>query len=564
MMSNVRQTIEDAKRLRVIVSTLFDAGFSSYVDAAKLRYMVSLRSRLRRPFLAAGERERLERPVPMRVREAFERLGPTFVKFGQMLSLRSDLVGADYAAEFSKLQEDAPRIPWVEIEKVIADELGKPIAKAFVKFNKIPIAAASLAQVYRAELSGHRVAAVKVERPGIRKIIERDIHLMLLLAHLVERSVTPLGRYRPVAIVKEFADWTMRELDFSIEGANIDRFRNNFADVPEVKFPEVYWTHTKKRILTMEYFPGRSFNDLVRLRSAEGRATRRRAAEIMLKALFKMYLVHGFFQADPHPGNFRLLKDGRLAFIDLGMVGYLTSELRTELLSCFLSYTNRDSESYARHLLELSERGPEADPAAMKREVIGVLDSMIYRPTFQKGAIRSFAKVLDLGVRHDIHFPSDLALFARSIAASEGTACRLSSEVDIDALFKPFVDEIIKGNIEPGRFVRSFSSNAFDYLAFLRELPVRTMNLMRQAESGEFGVKLNLRELYDLKEEFDRENDIRVVAIVAAALFVGAAILLQIRAESVLFGVPVAELALLTSFALFFWTALQVLHRPRA
>ncbi len=560
-MSKVRQTYEDLRRLREIVAVLFDAGFSGYVDAARLQYLVPVRARWRRPFLTKLERERLERPVPVRVREAFESLGPTFVKFGQMLSLRADLAGEDFAREFQKLQQGARTIPFEEVEKTIQTALGKPVARAFVTFEKKPLAAASLAQVHRATLSGRRKVAVKIQRSGIREKIEHDLHLMLILAHILERSAPSLARYRPVAVVKEFADWTMRELDFTVEAANIDRFRANFADRPDLKIPEVIWSHTRREVLVMELIEGETFDKLPRTKV--GRELRLCVAKNFTRSLLKMYFGDGFFQADPHPGNFRVLPDGTLAMFDFGMVGYLPADLRAELVSCFISYVNRDSEAYARHLLELAEPGPEANVSSFKREAQGILDRLMFRPTNQKGGVYAFAKIVNLGASYDLHFPSDLVLLARSLATGEATAIRLASDFDIDALIKPFLDELMKSQLDPRNYAKSFRSNFFDYLGFLKEMPERTIALLKKAESGEFGVKLNFGELRDLKDEFDRENDIRIVSLTAAALFVGSAVMMLLKDSPALYGLPVGQIALLTSLVLFVWTALQVMHRPR-
>lgn len=560
-MSRFREAYEDARRLRQVVVTLFDAGFSRYVDAARLQYLVPWRKRLSLSLLAAAERERLERPTPVRVREAMEKLGPTFMKFGQMLSLRADLVGEKFAREFAKLQETAQPVPFADVIRVVQEELGKPLPRAFVRFERRPYAAASLAQVHRAELSGGRRIAVKVQRPGIRAVVEKDVHLMLLLAHLLERSSPALSRYRPVSLVKEFADWTLRELDFSVEAANIDRFRVNFSDEPEIRIPEVVWSHTTRRLLTMELISGERISAFfLKKRSKEFRLA---LAQIALRALLKMYFLDGFFQADPHPGNFVVLPGPKLAFLDLGMVGYLTAEHRAELIGCFLSYVNRDTESYTRHLLELAEKGASGDENGFRRDVQGILDRLMYKPVKQKRIAEAFYRVINLGAAKDIHFPTDLVLLARSLVTAEQVALRLAPDIDLDDVLKPFLNKVWESQLNPGKIVAGVRSNAFDYFYFLKTLPERTLGLMKKLESGEIGVKLNFDELRDLKEEFDRENDVRVIAIVAAALFVGAAVLLQIRADHVLWGFPIGHLALLSSLALFLWTAFLVMRRPR-
>ena len=558
-MTSIKQRAGDLRRLRQIVVELWVAGFDAFLDDLELKRIVPLRTRLGRA-LSVERRAHLEKPPQVRIRETMERLGPTFVKFGQMLSLRADLVGEEYAREFSKLQRAVPPFRAAQAAQVIREELGKPPEKIFKEFDKKPFAAASLAQVHRARLRNGKKVAVKIQRPSVRATVENDIHILLLLAHLAERHVPQLRTLRPVRLVREFADWTLRELDFTVEGGQIDRFRANFADEEGVRVPLVYWDYTGKRVLTMEFLDGLQLDDLAGLRRAK--IDRKELAETGVRLALRQFFIDGFFHGDPHPGNFTALPGNKLGMMDFGIVGTLPADLRLELVSAFISYKNRDTEAYTKHLLDLAEVTKEADVRGFSAEVQRIINRVIYGPLKKKGISDAFYQVVTSGARHGVYFPTDLVLLGKSLLTIEAVGLKLHPAFDLDATLEPFLSTVIKSELSPRRLAQQVENNAFDALSLARTLPEHTLKLLKKIETGNLEVKLDLEELRDLKQEFDRQNDDRILALVVTALFIGSAAVLRLETFTLL-GWSLGRIGFVLSIVLFLWLVYRVRKQPR-
>lgn len=575
----LRDTIGDLRRLQEIVGVLFEEGLSFAVDELELRYLVPLRSR----FLAVGRRDRhrgfaafgaqLQPPVEVRLRRSFERLGPTFVKLGQILSMRPDLVPTAYATEFAKLQDRVePLMPGVA-EKIFENALGQPIENVFASFEEKPVAAASLSVVHRAVLRDGTVVAVKIQRPHVEQIVKNDIHILAYLAGLIEGSVPMSRRFGPTRFVREFADWTMRELDFELEGANMDRFREAFSDDPSLVVPRVHWPYTKREVLVMDYVGGIKVDDLAGL--AKAGIDRRELATVGLRAGIKQIFEMGFFHADPHPGNLIAVtfpavpkteegkKPVRICLYDAGMTGSLSTKIRYELLSCFMSFVNKDIDAYAGHILDVAELGPAADPDAFLRNAKRTVTDILYKPNEKKGVAMAFYRILLDGASHDIRFPSDLILMGKAFFTLETIALRLYPEADLGALLRPFLGELLKRELSPAKAFKELQSAAFDRFYFLKHLPDQTRSLLERFERGEVGVKINLQELHDLKAEFDRQNDARIVAFLVIALFLGSAAVLRVDERFAALGMPIGHLGFVVAFVLIIWLFLIMRRRPK-
>jgi ubiquinone biosynthesis protein len=344
--------ISSLARLRFILATVFLFGGRYLLERLKVLYLVPWNLRLRARFggeagrrlVPPGAGHALSPPV---LRELLETLGPTFVKLGQILSLRPDFVGEDISRELSSLQSYVPPFPFREVERIIEEDLGKAPGEAFYRFDPEPVAAASLAQVHRAVLGDGTPVAVKVQRPDIRKTIEQDIRLLRYFAHLAEKFVPEVRAYNPVKVVEEFADWTGRELDFAVEGHNAERFRFAFRDNPFIEIPRVYWEFTTRRVLTMEYVEGVRVDDARAIE--EHGLDPKEIALNGVNAQLQQILIDGFFHADPHPGNSFALPGNVLCFCDFGIVGYLSESQRRELTGCFVAFANRDLDHFLEH-----------------------------------------------------------------------------------------------------------------------------------------------------------------------------------------------------------------------
>ena len=547
---NLKSKIEDLNRLRQIITVFFEAGFGFIIDRLRLRYLVPLRLRLSQRFkrLKAPAKPEIK-PPQVRLRESFEKLGPSFMKLGQILSLRPDLVGFEYAKELEKLQSRAATFSFEQVEKIIQKEFGRPIETLFKSFEKKAFAAASLAQVHRAVLKDGTQAAVKVQRPNIEETIKKDIHILFFLAFLLEKYIPESKPLRPTQVVKEFAAWTMRELDFKVEATNTERFRYNLKDEPDIKIPKVYWDLTSQKVLTMEFVDGVKLDEEERL--AKMKLSRELLARNAVKVLLKQFLIDGFFHADPHPGNFFVLKNNIICLHDFGMVGYVSPEMRSEMVSYFMSFINQDMENSLKHLLDVAEVREGSDVEGFKQEVSSILSAWFYSPA-KESIATSFFKAISASVKYNIVFPSNLVLLGKAMLATEAMAKRFYPKFDFNEQFAAFVGMVYRSAFDPRAAAKDFQDNMFDYLAFLKKLPEHTLKLLEKFEKGDIGVKINIEEFIEVKEEIDRQNDVRILAGLTAITLLTSALVMNIE-EARIFGISLGRIGLLIGFVLIIW-----------
>ena len=547
---NLKSKVEDLNRLRQIITVLFEAGFGFIIDRLRLRYLVPLRLRLSQRFkrLKAPAKPEIK-PPQVRLRESFEKLGPSFMKLGQILSLRPDLIGFEYAKELEKLQSRAATFSFEQVEKIIQKEFGRPIETLFKSFEKKAFAAASLAQVHRAVLKDGTQAAVKVQRPNVEETIKKDIHILFFLAFLLEKYIPESKPLRPTQVVKEFAAWTMRELDFKVEATNTERFRYNLKDEPDIKIPKVYWDLTSQKVLTMEFVDGVKLDEEERL--AKMKLSRELLARNAVKVLLKQFLIDGFFHADPHPGNFFVLKNNIICLHDFGMVGYVSPEMRSEMVSYFMSFINQDMENSLKHLLDVAEVREGSDVEGFKQEVSSILSAWFYSPA-KESIATSFFKAISASVKYNIVFPSNLVLLGKAMLATEAMAKRFYPKFDFNEQFAAFVGMVYRSAFDPRAAAKDFQDNMFDYLAFLKKLPEHTLKLLEKFEKGDIGVKINIEEFIEVKEEIDRQNDVRILAGLTAITLLTSALVMNIE-EARIFGISLGRIGLLIGFVLIIW-----------
>ncbi|HSG05617.1 MAG TPA: AarF/ABC1/UbiB kinase family protein [Nitrospiria bacterium] len=564
---SLRQKLADINRLRAILTIVLEAGGGALIHRLRLRYLIPLQYRipffLRRPppeeRLATMERDRPVLNPPM-MRSVLERLGPTFIKLGQILSMRADLIGPVWSGEFSKLQEDAPPVPYEDVRSIVEEELGSPPEALFKSFEAKPVAAASLAQVHRAYLPDGQEVAVKVQRPGIRRTIEQDIDILFELARLAERLAPEYRIYQPVRIVEEFSEWTLRELDFSVEGRSAERLRYILRDDPRILIPRVYWDFTSNRVLTTEFSHGVRVDDLGRM-AALG-LDRKALAAAGIDAFFRECLIEGFFHADPHPGNFFAMADGRLCFHDFGMVGYLNGTTRRELLGCMIAFVNKNSEAYLRHVLHLAEFDEKSNVDRFRREVSDILSEFFF-VAHPPSAAWAFFRVINRGGRNGIRFPADLALFGKAILTAEAMGRTLHPDFDLNRELEPFVKKAVKAYMSPRRGLESIENEFFDTVGQVTSLPERVTNVLAKLEQGTIGVKLDSTDLQGIKREFDRQNDLRILGIVLTAVVLSTIGLLYLEGRNTLLGFPLSSLGIIISIGLFIWFLIVLKQGPR-
>ena len=556
----------DLNRLRTIVGVVFESGGILLIQRMRLKYFIPLWLRLqavfsRRPPDAALLKIDEHGPIlsPPALRSVLERLGPTFVKLGQVLSMRADLVGESLSKELSKLQSDVAPFPYDDVRRIILDELGAPPEAIFKLFEEAPVAAGSLAQVHRAFLADGTEIAVKVQRPEIEKIIGQDIHILYYLAGLAERFIPEWNIYRPTRIVKEFADWTLREIDFEAEGHHAERFRTIFKENPNIRIPKVYWERTTKRVLTMTFSHGVKADDLAGMEALG--VDRKRLASIGVDAFFEQFLNAGFFHADPHPGNFFATPDGALCLHDFGMVGYLDEEARRTLLHVLLAFVKKDIEGFAKHFLRLAWVDEQSDVGGFKKDLSNILSEFFYSP-HPPSAARAFFRAINRGTRNGIRFPSDLALFGKAILTTEGMGLLLYPEFDFNRELEPFVQKAWQAYWSPRRLLRSAETDLFDRLEFLKGLPDRIDKALMKLERGEIGVKLDAGDLHGIKQEFDRQNDLRILGLVLTAISVVTLGLFYLEGKRVFWGLSLSNLSAVIWVVFFIWFLTRLRQAP--
>ncbi len=506
------------RRLRQITSTLARHGFGWLVVRLGLQRFVPFQ----RGWLGHARRDApYTRAEHLRL--ALEELGATFIKLGQVLSTRPDLVPPDYVAEFTRLQDAAPPVPYESIAGVIARELGAPPDRIFDEFARAPLASASIGQVHPAVLGGREVV-VKVQRPGVEGLVERDLEILLDLARLAAER-TELGqRYDLVGLVEEFAGTLREELDYTREGRNADRFRALFADEPALYVPEVFWSHTTRRVLVMERLAGIKIGDVDALEAAgiDRRAVAERAVAIMLQEVF----VHGFYHADPHPGNFFVLDDGRIGLMDFGMVGRLDESTRAVLLRVAVAVARRDPDRLVDALLAAGMAGAATARDALKRDLGHLLNRYMDRP-IKDIAARSFVhEVLAMARRHRLQIPTELVQLAKVIAMSEGLGARLDPEFRLFEFAAPYFQRFWLQGRSPVALGRKLAADVLDAIDLSSGLPRRAERLLTQLEHGGLQTTAHLQGLEPALRELARIGNRLSLSILTAALIIAAGLLM--------------------------------------
>jgi ubiquinone biosynthesis protein len=563
----IKQRVQDLNRLRKIVTIVFEAGGQVLIEKIRLNYLVPWSRRIRYFFKSYRREDDLfrasedEQVVSAKIlREVLEKLGPTFIKLGQVLSLRTDIVGEKISEELSKLQSEVKPFPYEEVRRIITEELKQAPERIFGSIEKKPIAAASLAQVHRARLKDGTEVAVKVQRPQIRSIIEQDIHILFYLAHLIERFVPELRSYRLTSVVKEFSDSIMRELDFKQEGNNAERFRFVFKKNRHINIPRIFWDYTTPRVLTMDFVHGVRANDLEGIRKLGN--SPRKLALYGVGAVFQQFLIDGFFHADPHPGNYFALKGDVLCLHDFGMVGYLTREQRKELVSCFLAFVAKDIDSFFKHFVHLASVSDKSDMSGFKKDVSNILSEFFFSSK-QSSVAWAFFKIINKGAKSGIVFPADLALFGKALITTEAMGLRLYPEFNFNKELRPFVQRALKFYFDPRQALQAFKTDIFDYLEFFKTLPERAQTVLSNIEKGELSIKIDSSEMLEVIKEFNRQNAVRILGTVVVAVIIVTGILLHLEGFRTIGNLSLGKIGLAVSAALSIWFIVKLRKSPK-
>lgn len=551
------RTYRNFKRYRQILSIIFRYGFEDLVERLKIDQYIEIGLQM----VSRHKRENVEKlSRAERLRLLVEELGPTFVKLAQILSTRPDIVPADVIREFEKLQDEVPPFPYAEAKEIIEAELGDSIDNIFSSFDETPVASASIGQVHKAVLNDGTVVAVKVQRPGIKKIIEVDLEIMLHLATLMEKNIEEISFQKPTRIVEEFIRTLERELDYGTEAANMERVSAQFVNDRSIYIPKVYSEYSGRRVLAMEYVEGIKVSEVEKLEAAglNRKTITIRGADFIMKQVFEF----GFFHADPHPGNIFVLPDNVVCPIDFGMTGSADKRQRALFVDIMESMALKDAERCARLMLELGEYDEEPDIRVFEREIDDFMGRHLFKSLKDLDVARLLQDVLDIATKNKIRVPPVIFLMIKAFAAMEGIARLLAPEFDMVAHAAPFVKKAKLARYSPQKIAEYLFSTLSDSLTVLRMLPREVMQIIRLTRQNKLTVNMEMRGLDDLLRTLDQVSNRLSFSIIIGALIIGSAYLLAYSTPPLVYGISlVGMLGFCAAAFLGIWLLIAILRK---
>ena len=523
----------DMGRLNEILGVLIRHGFGDSVRRMGLADRLAQAGHVLHWDTAAGL-ARIEPPVQIRL--ALEELGPTFVKLGQILAGRADLFGPAYITEFEKLHSRVPPVPLQTLRTQLREDLGGEPEAVFARFEAEPLAAASIAQVHRAQLHDGTEVVVKIRRPGINETIEADLRLLARLAAIVEAEMPAMKPYRPRQLVRELARSLTRELDLANECRNAERIATNMATLPWIVVPRVHWAHTSERVNVQDFvdgIPGYALDQL----GPQG-LDRQTLAERGSQAVLKMIVEDGFFHADPHPGNVFYLEGNRIAFVDFGMVGRLSERRRDEMLALLLGLVERDAHTVIDVLLDWAGDDHGVNLSVLEGEIEDFLDQYHGAALADLNLGQMLADVTAILREHHLGLPSDMALLIKAFITLEGMGRGLDPAFHMTSTALPMLKKVVRARYEPKVIANRAWQTLRRAMAVAEQLPHDVSRLLRNARRGHLQVGIEVAHLKRVGDQLDRSANRLAMALVIAALIIGSSIVMTVQGGPTLFGLP--------------------------
>ncbi len=522
-LTSIPQLARNANRLREILTVLSKYGLADWVSRLDIERAKDLFKSRDGTGLAHQSHE-------SRIRLALTELGTTYIKFGQMLSTRADLVGPELAKELSTLQEGAPADPPQAARATVEAELGQPLAELFTEFDERPLASASIAQVHRARLRDGEAVVVKVQHPGIEAKVRTDLDILVGLAELAEQFLPELRRYRPRATAAEFQRQLLRELDFGREERNLQQFAANFADNPSVRFPRPNSELSTSRVLTMEYLEGVRVTEAKRLAELgyDVGEIARRGAEIYMDMIFR----DGFYHADPHPGNFVVLPAGVIGMLDCGMVGRIDPELREQIEDMLLAVVNRDATRLATIVMRIGATPPQLDQTGLSNDLAELVAYHGGKSLQQFDLGQALTDLTEIIRRYQIVLPTAIALLIKVLVMLEGTSRLLHPQFNLTGLMAPYQRKMLRRRLSPARHLQKLRRLFNEWEYFGEVLPRTLADLLQSLQTGRFDVHLEHRRLEPSVNRL-------VLGLLTSALFLGSALLWSMNVPPTVGGVSV-------------------------
>ncbi len=525
--------LQHMNRYKEVANIFIKHGFGFLFDRMSLNNITGFfKSRVR-------EQENDVFTRPQRLRMALEELGPTYIKIGQLLSIRPDLLGSSYIEELEKLQDHVPPISNEELIHVLRQKNLDP-ERDFKSFDPLPIAAASIAQVHSAYLHNGQRVVVKIQRPEIKEKIHTDLEILTDLSKLLEKR-TDWGRFYHISeIIAELGQAIRSELDFLNEGRNAEIFADNFRHESNVIIPRVFWDYSSDNILVLEYIAGIKIIDFANLKKSN--MNNELIAERLLKALFLQIFIHGFFHADPHPGNIAISAEQKIVFYDFGQVGTIDHVLKDKCVDLIISMMRYDVSGVTDSLLAIAIGGQSVNRNDLVRDVAKLEQKYYGVPMSQIKLGESLGELLELSSRYQVRIPPELSLMAKMLMTVESIIVQLDPQISIVDIAGPYGRKLMMQRYSLRQMSRKSFDLAWDYVRLMQKMPHHTENLMRVLNEGEFTVKMEHVNLKSIASKVDVLSNRLSVAIILAAILIGSALIMDNNPASILNRLPLADI----------------------
>jgi len=551
--------IQDLSRAREIASVLTSHGFQAVARSAGLgRYVDDEAEDGESPREVARADELLEEDesdAAARFRNVLEDLGPTFIKLGQILSTRPDILPPTFIEELQKLQDTVPPMEYEAVARQLERELGEDFSEYFETIEDEPMAAASIGQVHAARTADGEECVVKIQREGIEEQIRSDLDILYYLARFLEATIEELELYTPTAIVREFEEAILSELDFEAEARNTRTFGENFSDEPRVRVPEVFEELTTERLLTLEYIDGQ------KLREVEGGTPRaERILDALLDAMVEMVMYDGFFHGDPHPGNILVDSDDRLVFIDFGLVGTLSPHQRNDLIDLILTILTGDEDGIARTLLRMGHPVGRVNLRELKSDIVEIRDAYLFSTLDEVDISEFVQETMRAAQRHRIRLNPEYARLTKAAMTIEGIMRNLKPDLDIMEIGTPYARELAVHRFSATNVLKGVMNSAMGFSGFVQQIPQQIDQVLMDLESGNLEIAVHNESIDNLGHSLNILGTRLFLGIVAAALSISAALIFREFEMYYLYGAIsvqlVAVVVLVATASLFFWWAL--------
>ena len=565
MLSSIRKigvigrTYRHLARYRQILTVLFKYGFENLVEHIKIEQYIEIGLQMisRKPRAKVAKLSRAER-----IRMVFEELGPTYIKLAQILSTRPDLIPVDLLTELAKLQDKVPSFPFSDVQDIVFKEFGKTVTDLFETIDETPIASASIGQVHRARLKNGEEIAIKVQRPGIQKIVEVDLEIMLHLATLAERNIEELAIQRPVKIVEEFARTLEKELDYNIEATNMERMAAQFLDDQTLYIPKVFREFSTSRVLTMEFVEGIKISDIQKLEKTglDCKTIIDRGADILLKQIFH----HGFFHADPHPGNIFVLPNNVICLLDFGMTGSIGRHTRENFVDLIDRVVHQDEISTTKALLTITIHENEPDQRLLEKDVADFMGRHLYKALKDIEIGKLLQHLLELAARHRLSIPPDIFLMMKALGTIEGVGLMLDPEFNMIARSEPFIRHIKLARFDPQRIAGDIMRVTSETLEFFQQFPRDMLEITRLIRQRKLYFKHEIQDLDTMMDTHDQISNRISFSIIIAALLIGSALIVISKTPPLFYDISlIGIIGFLAAAVMGIWLLIAILKKGR-